>query len=243
MKISVVIAILNSHEIVRRQILHFSSMNLSDEVEFIFVDDGSTPPLTGSMRNLKFLYTNDKRPWTQGLARNLGAKSALGDFIIFTDIDHIITREAIDSVLSFTGDKLVFLRLYGLIKEDGTLTQDVSELIEFGLDPARLRGRNRNGGFHGNTYAIRRTVFETMGGYNPSLCQYMFHAGGKKVQSEDRNFNLRYDRRSTRGLIKPTDVGPPILFFPTGRFNIYGNNPHGLFHQLSLEQTPQPMLP
>ena len=80
MKISIVIAILDSHEVVRRQIAHFKKMDLPDSVEFIFVDDGSEPPLTGEMRNLTFYYTHDKRPWTQGLARNLGATNAKGEY-------------------------------------------------------------------------------------------------------------------------------------------------------------------
>jgi len=45
MKVSVIIAVLNSHEVVRRQIEHFKKMELSSDVEIILVDDGSNPPL------------------------------------------------------------------------------------------------------------------------------------------------------------------------------------------------------
>lgn len=44
-KLSIIIPVLNSHEIVRRQIEHFRKMNLPDDVELIIVDDGSDPPL------------------------------------------------------------------------------------------------------------------------------------------------------------------------------------------------------
>jgi len=44
-KLSIIIPVLNSHEIVRRQIEHFRKMNLSDDVELIIVDDGSVPAL------------------------------------------------------------------------------------------------------------------------------------------------------------------------------------------------------
>jgi len=44
-KLSIIIPVLNSHEIVRRQIAHFKKMNLPDDVELIIVDDGSDPPL------------------------------------------------------------------------------------------------------------------------------------------------------------------------------------------------------
>jgi len=44
-KLSIIIPVLNSHEIVRRQIKHFKKMDLPDDVELIIVDDGSDPPL------------------------------------------------------------------------------------------------------------------------------------------------------------------------------------------------------
>lgn len=44
-KLSIIIPVLNSHEIVRRQIKHFKRMDLPDDVELIIVDDGSDPPV------------------------------------------------------------------------------------------------------------------------------------------------------------------------------------------------------
>ena len=44
-RLSIIIPVLNSHEIVRRQIEHFKKMDLPDDVELIIVDDGSDPPL------------------------------------------------------------------------------------------------------------------------------------------------------------------------------------------------------
>ena len=45
MKLSIIIAVLNSQEILRRLILYWSRMSLPDDVEFIIMDDGSKPPL------------------------------------------------------------------------------------------------------------------------------------------------------------------------------------------------------
>jgi len=44
-RLSIIIPVLNSHEIVRRQIAHFEKMDLPDDIELIIVDDGSDPPL------------------------------------------------------------------------------------------------------------------------------------------------------------------------------------------------------
>ena len=41
MKLSIVIAVLNSHEIFRRQCVFWSKMKLPDDIEFVIIDDGS----------------------------------------------------------------------------------------------------------------------------------------------------------------------------------------------------------
>ena len=111
MKLSIIIPVLNSYEIVRRHLLHFKEMNLPDSVEIIFVDDGSDPPIqdTVGVKNLRIIRTNDKRPWTWALARNRGAKEARGEYFLMTDLDYIIPKDAIDkaapdpaSVMAFT---------------------------------------------------------------------------------------------------------------------------------------------
>ena len=247
MKLSVVIAILDSHQVVKRQIRHFRAMNLSDDVEFIFVDDGSNPPLdyTHMMKNLTFYYTNDKRPWTQGLARNLGASKAKGEYLLFTDIDHIITREAIDDVLKFDGDKMVFPRFFGILDRQGNIISDTKSMLEFGLDPARVKGRRgiMCGGFHGNTYAIRKTIFDAIGGYDPRYCERMFHMGGR-YSSEESKFNHKYSNLGRKGKVKGEVVGSGIYCYPVSKFRTdKDNNPLGLFHGLSLEQVKQPMKP
>ena len=244
MKVSVVIAILNSHEVVRRQIEHFKKMDLPDSVEFIFVDDGSEPSLNGEMRNLSFYFTNDERSWTQGLARNLGAAKAKGEYLLFTDIDHIITQEAIEASLTFSFDKMVFPRYYGILNEKGDIVCDEKSMLDFGLDPKRVRTRRGYlcGGMHGNTYLIKAPIFGVIGGYDRRFCERGFHMGGRFV-SEEGQFNGMFDRLVRLGRAKEQVIGPKIYCYPISKFRTdRNNNPFGLFHKLSLEQTPQPTL-
>jgi glycosyltransferase involved in cell wall biosynthesis len=245
-RISIVIPILNSHEAVARQVKYFARMNLPDDIEFIFVDDGSNPPLDIKdyrLKNLIIFATHDKRPWTQGLARNKGAQLASGKYLFMTDIDHILSREAIDAVYTFDGFKMVFPRYIAILSEKGTLRQNLKVLTEYGFDLARYkRGKHPPlyASFHGNTFAMKRDTFFELGGYNPRRCQYGFHAPPKK--GEDCYFNTAWKHYAAeKGL--ETAVGPPIYMFPVGRFNKDGDmNPMGLFHKLSYEPVPQPMV-
>ena len=243
MKVSIIIAILESYEIVRRQIEHFRKMGLDDDVEFIFVDDGSEPPLKGEMKNLIWYYTHDKRPWTQGLARNLGASKSQAEYLFFTDIDHIITREAIEDMRKFDGDKMVFPRYYGILNENGDIVCDEKSMLDFGLYPARVRTHRGYlcAGIHSNTYVIRKKIFEMIGGYDPRFCERMFHMGGAWT-SEESKFNHKYNALRAKFLVKKVEIGSKIYHFPVSKFRTdHDNNPFGLFHGLSLEQTPQPM--
>lgn len=242
MKISIIIAIYNSHRAVVRQVKHFNKMNLSDDIEFIFVDDGSNPPLNATNYNLKNLHiyaTNDKRPWTQGLARNLGAKMAQGEYLFMTDIDHILSREAIDYVYNFIGSKVKFPRHFGVLLEDGSLSQELEILKEYGLDMSRVTPkRGLYASIHMNTFAIKKSIFEKLGGYNPKYCTYGHYAGPKK--GEDCYFDRSWGRYATANSLE-VERGPKIYIFPIAKYTANeDSNPKGLFHNLTHEQTPQP---
>ena len=240
-KVSILIAIYNSHKVFIRQIRHFKKMRLPDDVEIIFMDDGSNPPLkcNSGLKNFNIYPTQEKRAWTQGLARNQGAKIAKGEFLLFTDVDHILTREAIMAVREFKGDKMVFRRKFGIFDRSGNILSDVATIEKFGVNP-KYRRRNYYAGVHGNTYAIRKTVFNALGCYNPAYCESEFHVGGCYM-SEERNFNIRWQNRVERKKSASAAGGPDIYVYPIGRFHRTGDeNPGGLFHNLKREQVAQP---
>ena len=232
MKISILIAIFESYGAVARQVKYFHKMNLPDDIEFIFVDDGSDPPHNRDdyvLKNLTLLHTYDKRPWTQGLARNMGAKAAKGEYLFVTDIDQIISREAIEDVYHFTGDRMNFRRFFGVLLEDGTLTQESKVLEEYGMDLNRLkRSRKLYAGVHGNTYAIKKSYFDEIGGYDPAYCVLQIPQCGDE-SIINRYWNQLADARGLdRGVF-----GSPVYMFPLGRFHVnYDLNPKGLFHHL-----------
>jgi len=217
MKLSIIISVYQSHEIVRRQLLHFKKIKLP--FELIIVDDGSSPPIEGA-----FCCTNNKLAWTQGLGRNLGASKASGEYLFMTDIDHIISREAIEDALNFTGNKMIFRRQIRVLDEDGNIRQDKETLKDWGYEKDNL-----DASVHGNTFVIKKEVFEKLGGYARSTCTIGYHPARRK--GDDCYFNSKWNR-TYRG-IKPV-VGSDIYMFPIGRFHKNGDlNPKGLFHNLS----------
>lgn len=238
MKLSIVIAILNSPEIVRRQLLHFGKMDLPDDIEFVFVDDGSTPALSGELKNLRWIYTNDFREWTQPAARNLGVKNATGEQIIVTDIDHIITRGLIERIYNNTEYQFIkFRREVAVLLEDGTFTQDKNELKKWGLLEKYVHRLKI--GPHTNSFAADRELYLKHGGVSERLV-----GTGKYPNREEQTIRARMRNDARKGRIKVLEktstnqeMRPVIHMFPNGRFcGERDYNPFGFFHKLSREK-------
>jgi len=227
MKLSIVIPVLDSHEGLRRQLLHMERIGLPDDTELILVDDGSDPPIENtSSLPVKILRTGDKRPWTWALARNRGAEEATGEYLLMFDLDHIVTRELMDFVVESDGPRIHFLRYFGVLDEEGVLITDRSTLESYGLRDPRKRIES-----HHNSFAMKRDLFWKLGGYREDMI------GRPYPQGEDSDFYSKWKAYSEVAGI-PSTEGPILFVFPTGRWcGDVDHDQHGLFHNLSRKTT------
>jgi len=232
MKVSIVIAVLNSHEIVRRQLLHWGRMDFGDNVEWVIVDDGSTPPLADSFdwpKNFIIHATNNFDEWTQPMARNIGAELAHNPMLICTDIDHILTEKTIQFVCDTYYDVIHFIRHIAVLDENGNFTQDGRVLASWNVPPERIAGKKYRVSPHSNSYGIRRDRFLKLGGSRQ----------GKTYPNRDEiplKRKLKVCEAKGRMITIPDDERPLIYVMPTGRFCGDGRdkdfNPFGYFHNL-----------
>jgi len=228
MKLSVVTAVLDSPEIVRRHILHYRRMGFNpwEELEFIYVDDGSDPPLNTQFDNcagFTIYTTHIKTPWTQPAARNLGVKRAKGEYVLCLDVDHFAPKETIDFLLSDHGYDIVrFRRQCGILDENGYFTQDMDVMHEWGLLPDRGLGLPP----HGNSYAFNRDLYLKLGGVSE---QYV--GTGKYPNREELPLKKKIKELGDRIKILQDQTKPLIYMFPNGQYcGSKDYNPFGLFH-------------
>jgi len=202
-------------------------MNLPDSVEIIYIDDGSDPPLhfpDHGLQNFFIHPTHDTRPWTEHLARNKGAELSKGNYLLFTDIDYIIPRSAIEAALNFTGDRMRFTREFAILDENGNTIQDMQTLKSYGLKSDSVVI-----GQHRSTYLISRDIFFSLGGYRDLTHRpYPNYAG--------RDFFKRWRRLLHTGKVSYAEEIPIVYMFPNGKFcGDRDYNPFNLFHNLKRE--------
>jgi hypothetical protein len=79
------------------------SQFVKSHIEIIVVDDCSPEnPLTvwgGIGIPMRFFRTDKRIPWSVAFARNLAAKQSSNDWILFTDIDHLVSGEVAESLI------------------------------------------------------------------------------------------------------------------------------------------------
>ncbi len=236
-KLSIIMPFLNSHELVRRQLLHFTKIGLNDlsEVELIIVDDGSDSPIVANnckLKNLIIFATNDKRPWTSSLARNRVARDvAKGETLFMIDGDYILTKKSIEVALNLQYDYLGVRRKLGILDEYGVLDYSIETLIQWGAPRWYLEAKQGKLPPHPNQYVIRKEIFLKLGGYNEKMI-----LANPYPQGEDNDFKKRRTRAVDSGEITmpPDDIREWIYMFPNGQYcGDLDANPFGLFHKLS----------
>lgn len=227
MKLSIVIAVLNSHEIVRRQILHYEKMGLPDDIEILFIDDGSYPALQSdtTLKNFTIYATKDYRPWTVELARNFGIEKARGEYVLITDMDYIIPMSCIESALDLKEDKSSIRREFGILDENGDFTQDMDILKSYGLVKDNVKMSP-----HPNNFIMRKSTFDVVGLFDETRVDRPYPIGA------DAEFKRRWTKFHQQGLVtlRDNDLRPTIYMFPNGQYcGDVDYNPFNLFHTLT----------
>ena len=174
--VSVVIPSYNRRDTLGRAIESVKLQRL-DNIEIVVVDDGSEDD---TVNYVKSLHSSDPRIRLiehdvnrgEAAARNTGVKSALGDYIAFLDSDDEwlsgkleaqikVMQQADDSVAACCTGQYVLDE-----KNQETLCKDWTEKYPISDITLLIRGC---GVSMGNTFFIRRSVYEEIGFYDENL--------------------------------------------------------------------------
>lgn len=150
-ELSIVYPYYNNEACLSRQLELWARLprDLASRVEYVLVDDGSPRPAAippDFPINLTLVRVKENKRWNQHGARNLGLKLAEGEWVIASDIDHLLAAEGVGCVLSMEKDPAA-VYYFSRQKED-----------ESAKHP------------HPNSFLIRRKTFWDIGGYDEDFC-------------------------------------------------------------------------
>lgn len=131
---------------------------LRERWEFIAIDDCSDPPLlsfVGTRPYLRMFRSLSPMEWNYGL-KNLGAKQALGDWLMLTNADHVLSAEAMIKINSINLDPTCY--------------------YQFGRYQPELNEQSRyNKKSHIGTLMIHRAALAQVGGYDEDFSGHYGH--------------------------------------------------------------------
>lgn len=133
--------------------------DLKEHLEILVVDDGSPEgPAVDVARpeglpKLCIYRVLEDRPWHQHAARNLGAKMATGQWLLMTDMDHMVPSGTLKILMAQINKARVYL---------------FPRLDAPHLTPTM--GRDGYPKPHPNTFALTRALYWEVGGYDEEFC-------------------------------------------------------------------------
>lgn len=139
--------------------------SLRARLHVIVVDDGSPKEfripgkavtITGLASLRRYRILKDIR-WNWLACRNLGMSQATTDWVLLTDIDHVLPAEALEQLTTMDLDPAKVYRL-GRV--------DAPHPWPYTLSECPVREAKR---FHPNTWLLTRAMFERIGGYDERL--------------------------------------------------------------------------
>lgn len=148
---------------------------LKDEIEIVIVDDGSPESAADVPRPVGLPYIRifrvlEDRPWHQHAARNIGAHEAKGEWLLMTDMDHVIpagTLERCVDVTALHASHAPGLEVYTFQRVDAPAGQWRADDFDDFKVTRRADGSSKP---HVNSFMLRRAFYWQVGGYDESYC-------------------------------------------------------------------------
>jgi hypothetical protein len=149
-RISIVFPYYDNPEMLLFQLLHFErySTQALDACEIVIVDDCSPSfPARDVVRevhvpNVRLFRVGVDRPWNQDAARNIGAHEAQGQYLLLTDIDHMVPESTLLELCTVEDDHNVYTLARKAHFSDKVIPS------------------------HVNSYFLSRSLYWSIGGYD-----------------------------------------------------------------------------
>jgi glycosyltransferase involved in cell wall biosynthesis len=207
--LSIIIPVYNSEDYLRGCLKHLNA-SLTSPLECIVVDDGSTDNSAEVARQFGATVISSPHKGSAA-ARNLGARTAKGDILLFLDADVCVHRDTLGRTLwNFEADPELDA-LFGSY-DDSPGSQDfISQYRNLMHCFMHQNARVEASTFWTGCGAIRRSLFLDYGGFDQTLAMEDVDLGYRLVQGKrklilDKGLLVKHLKRWTLWNVLKTDV-------------------------------------
>lgn len=136
------------------------------DTEIIVVDDGSTDATVRIAESEGVRVVRLDKNSGPAAARNCGARCAHGDILFFVDSDVVLAQGAVDRVKRFFRERPEIAAMFGSYDAKPTASGVVSQYRNLLHHFVHQNGNSEASTFWAGCGAIRRSVFEQVGGFD-----------------------------------------------------------------------------
>ena len=206
---SIIIPFYNAEPTLQQCLQSIVEQDYKENYEIIAVDNKSTDQGRGiadSFINVITISQHEK----QGICptRNAGVKIARGEILVFFDADQVAQKDYLTILLRSTSQQE-----YGAFASKNIAFEETDSVLsdywktEWSLDSAN---KNELDKFSGGNFAMRKSVFDTLGGFDNELlmCEdfdlawRMQKQLGLKIKYELESISYHYERATVKSLVK-----------------------------------------
>ncbi|MBF0330549.1 MAG: glycosyltransferase [Candidatus Omnitrophica bacterium] len=188
--VSVIIPAYNAAKTIDSAIRSVLSQDYAGKVDLIVVDDGSTDKTGDIVRSFSNVFYVRQENAGPASARNRGAAESRGEFLFFTDSDCCAERSWVSKMMrGFDRANIsVVAGSYGIVNAHSILARAIHQEIIFRHEALMPDYPKSFGSYN---FAVRRSVFEAVGGFNVSYrrasgedndLSYKIIAGGGQIR-------------------------------------------------------------
>lgn len=192
-EVSVIIPAYNASKRISFCVESLLTQKTNRKYEVIVVDDGSTDDIEKVLNRYPVVRLLKQKNSGPGVARNLGAKEAQGEIVLFTDDDCIAEEDWIDRMAeAFDDREVVGIKGAYLTRQEEPIARFVQ--IEYEEKYDVLSKHNSIDFIDTYSAGFRRKIFLETGGY---------HRRFRTASVEDQEFSFRLARRGYKMLFIP----------------------------------------
>ncbi len=194
--ISIIVPAFNASKTIRQCIESILSQEFEEEFELIIVDDESNDNTREIARQYKNVALAEQKHSGPAVARNIGAKKARGEIIIFTDSDCIATENWLREMVAPFGDSNV-AGVQGAYK---TMQKELAARfgqIEIEERYEKLKSAKRLDWIGSYSAAYKKNVFLDFGGFDENF---------PMASGEDPDLSYRMSKKGLKLVFNPKAI-------------------------------------